>query len=226
MEEWRLAEKPIRVLLERKNNMNNKGLILGLATFSFSLVCAAVSVDMTLYAGDDAVVKSSNPDGSYGTGEHLEWAVTAESPYEGVKSYLRFRLPEGAAGNITSATLRFTRSSVGPWNTYPRLYVLNDDAPGQDWAESSIAWNNAPANRTNDYGFSASEATFIVQGTLPGYNAGGVVGELWSINSGLTNPLNTDTDQWVTFMVEWGVHPMLLLRILRPRNMRRCQGRC
>ncbi len=187
--------------------MNNNGLILGVATFSLSLVCAAISVDMTLYAGDDAVVKSSDPDGSYGTGEHLEWAVTAASPYEGVKSYLRFRLPEGVAGNITSATLRFTRSSVGPWTTYPKLYVLNDDASGQDWAESAIAWNNAPANRTNDYGFSASEASFIVQGSLPGYNAGGVVGEPWSINSGLTNPLNADTDQWVTFMVEWGSAP-------------------
>ena len=160
-----------------------------------------------LYAGWDAVVRSSDPDANFGSGWHNAWSCTSQDPYNGVKSYIRFKLPKKAVGNISTASLCFTRSGVGPWITRPDLYLLNPDAADQDWNEQSITWNNAPANQIAGSGFAMNQATWIAQGSLAGSQYGGTTGDVWRVTGELTESLNSHSGQLVTFMIDWGGSP-------------------
>ncbi len=188
--------------------VNIRWFIFYIVTSGFCLARAAEPVRVTLYAGSDATIKSTAPGSNFGTDAQIQWSCTSTSPYAGNKCYFRFRLPKDAAGYTTAATLKLTRSGVSPWNTRARLYVLNDNAAGQNWTESAITWNNAPANTLTDYGFDTNQASYITQVNLLGWkNAANLTGEVWAVSNGVANVLNADTDQLVTFMVEWALAP-------------------
>ena len=68
------------------------------------------------------------------------------------KIYLRFpvNLPPGQ--RVTQASLTMTEGSV-PNATVPltyNVYGLRFASAGQNWSQTNISWNNAPANLTND----------------------------------------------------------------------------
>lgn len=141
------------------------------------------------------------------------------------KSYIRFD-SSAVTGSVLSATLNLIVSvnnggGSNPLNPDPQsftlnVYGLNDGATagggklGEDWAESSITWDNAPANIASGTG--AGQLVSTGSGTANGGQAvflgqldittSDSVGAVVSFsNAALVNFLNTDTNGVVTIII-------------------------
>ncbi|TLX70658.1 DNRLRE domain-containing protein [Labilibacter sediminis] len=100
-------------------------------------VYLANASDVALNPTHDAYVRGgSSADINYGTNTDLLVKMTAIEDYNR-KIYLQFDLSE--YNNIESATLRLYANQVSPFT------VTAYEASNNSWDESSITWNNAPA---------------------------------------------------------------------------------
>ena len=80
------------------------------------------------------------------------------------------------------------------------VYVLNDGDSGEGWSESTLTWNNAPANNiTSDYALlgnaSLIDTFWVHDGDAVGWPTISVS------NAALVNALNADTDGSITFIL-------------------------
>lgn len=139
------------------------------------------------------------------------------------KIYLRFDVSSlGAAVDTASLSLTVALNNGGSTNTTPQnftlaLYGLNDGSTagagflGEDWGETALNWNNAPANIVSGAG--AGNAARTGTGTANGGEAvllavfnvtsADVVNSvvLAASGSSLVDFLNEDTNGHVTFIV-------------------------
>ncbi len=169
------------------------GLVLGLVSTSWATV-------VTLDAVADSHVASNSADYNYGTETGL--SVYNKSTNTGCKAYMRFELPADF-GTATSATMRIVVSYQGkPWNSSYNVYGLNDTASGQDWGETTITWNNAPANDTSSSSDFTSDATNVGSFGVTGYKHVNEVGAAKTVSTAeLLSFINADTDRAVTLMI-------------------------
>ena len=129
------------------------------------------------------------------------------------KAYGKFDLST-VTTDRTSATFEITQALTygvpegqpAVWVT--EVYALDDNATGQDWNESTITYNNAPAN-INSAGvgaFPETEFFDLNQSSVVGSYIfdvnGGVVGTVYSFSSAaLLAAVNNDTDNLLTLML-------------------------
>ena len=123
------------------------------------------------------------------------------------KGYMRFDLSPLTFDHTTglgsaTLTLNSVESSVGTETdneTYEfEVFGLLDGDPGENWAENSIVWSNAPANDTASHDGMLANATSLGTFTLDGKG----IGELNFSTEGLTDFVAASTaDDLVTLMI-------------------------
>jgi hypothetical protein len=160
-------------------------LVAGFAVV-VALLTVAVSTPVRaelIYATADAFVRGSQyGDTNYGTAGqlHLKRFGTAEHSR---KAWIRFDLSSLSFDHVTqldTATLllNFVDSTLGTesqgltWEF--RVYGLSDGHAGEMWGESSITWNNAPANNTGSAWEVTSDATLLGSFSVQGKGVGPV----------------------------------------------------
>jgi hypothetical protein len=116
------------------------------------------------------------------------------------KSYIRFDLTGQDIHATPNASLQFAVSSAWVDATPWQVYGLKNADAGESWGESTITWNNAPANTTSSGdGLVSSRVTLLGTLAVTGAQPLGQVLELRS--TALNAFLLADTNNQVTFIV-------------------------
>ncbi len=175
------------------------------ASATASATPRALSSMTTLEASADALVRAGS-DGTtnfattnFGTAPTLvvKNSTTAATQR---KSYIRFDLTGQDLHATPNASLQFAVSSAWVDATPWQVYGLKNADAGESWGESTITWNNAPANTTGSGdGLVSSRVTLLGTLAVTGAQPLGKVLELRS--AALDAFLLADTDNRVTFIV-------------------------
>ncbi|WP_417848924.1 DNRLRE domain-containing protein [Thalassoglobus sp.] len=116
--------------------------ILSLFLVSSNLEASMVTVTTDTGAnGADARIRLSQANTNYGSSEFVSMQNDTTTSR---KTYLRFDL--SSISSVTNATLFLTPTDNFAGSVTFNLYGLNDLDVGEGWGESTITWNNAPAN--------------------------------------------------------------------------------
>lgn len=125
------------------------------------------------------------------------------------KGYVRFDIPALSPSMLFDAKLEFTAASAGG-NWRLNILGLPDGHAGEGWGESTITWNNAPANLLTSGGGDpllsgaggTTGAIFLGQLDMTGIAAGDKL-TLWDADTAgaLLDFLLADTDGRVTFIL-------------------------
>ncbi len=165
----------------------------------FSAVCSPAVAGMITTAdgnGADAVIRNGSfANTNYGAEAHL-WAKNDRFTEFNRKFYLRFDL-SSFDDVIDTAVLTLTASSSGALTPYElRVYGLKDGHAGENWAESSITFNNAPGNNSS---LDSASSSAVLLGTMafPLVSAGT---PLSFSSPALVSFLNSDTNNLVTLI--------------------------
>ncbi|MFI4910937.1 MAG: hypothetical protein ACIAQZ_04650 [Sedimentisphaeraceae bacterium JB056] len=167
---------------------------------------------VTLSAVADTDIRMAAPDYAHSTRTGM-W-VSSQST-NGMKGYARFTLPTDI-GSVVSSTITYNRTvAAGAWNSTYDIYVLNDNAVGNDWPSANSArnpgdpytmgltWNNAPGNdTTSSILFDTATTSMLGDFTVVGTSYGGTVGDSYSLsNTALNDAISADTDGAITLMI-------------------------
>jgi methionine-rich copper-binding protein CopC len=175
------------------------------ASQTVSATPRAFSGTTTLEASADAFVRAGS-DGTtnfaatnFGTVSTLVVKNSATAANQR-KSYIRFDLTGQDIHATPNASLQFAVSSAWVDATPLQVYGLKNADVGEAWGESTITWNNAPANTTGSGdGLVSSRVTLLGTLAVTGAQPLGQVLELRS--AALDAFLLADTDDKVTFIV-------------------------
>lgn len=183
-----------------------KSPFLAAALGILSLPAVSHAFTYALTADADAYINGgASADTTFGGNSNIVLKNGAAANNFARKGYVRFDISTIPAP-ITDAVLSLAVSlndgggnpAGPPQNFTIEVFGLADGDPGENWDESTISWNNAPANDTaSGSGFLAnavSLGTFSVSNTDVG-------GSIVTFNSSLfTDFLNNDTDGLSTLM--------------------------
>jgi methionine-rich copper-binding protein CopC len=160
----------------------------------------AFSGTTTLEASADAFVRAgSDAATNFGTSPTLVVKNSATAITQR-KSYVRFDLTGQDIHVTPNASLQFAVSSAWVDATPLQVYGLKNADAGESWGESTITWNNAPANTTSSGdGLVSSRVTLLGTLAVTGAQPLGQVLELRS--AALDAFLLADTDNKVTFIL-------------------------
>ncbi len=145
-----------------------------LATLVLALAaghCAAAVITTAQGDGADTFIQLGSAGSNFGAAGQV---VIKDAGGSGTtrKGYLRFDLSAetGAfldAELLLDVVLNNSSGANPPPNEYTvRVYGLNDGHPDEGWGESTITWNNAPANVTSN-NLIGEGATFLGRFTVP-----------------------------------------------------------
>ncbi|OYV05627.1 MAG: hypothetical protein CFE26_10615, partial [Verrucomicrobiales bacterium VVV1] len=170
------------------------------ASQTVSATPRAFSGITTLEARADAFVRAgSDATTNFGTSPTLVVKNSATAATQR-KSYVRFDLTGQDIHATPNASLQFAVSSAWVDATPLQVYGLKNADAGESWGESTITWNNAPANTTSSGdGLVSSRVTLLGTLAVTGAQPLGQVLELRS--AALDAFLLADTDNRVTFIV-------------------------
>ena len=153
---------------------------------------SAQAIPVTTADGDGADVSvflMGAVDANFGS-EPLLY-VTRQITVDHQFTYLRFDL-SGISDPIVAAQVELARTELGYGSV--NFFGLNDNAAGNDWDESSITWNTAPAKSGG--GLDASLIT-----PLGGFGGFSLPGTEIFTTPALLSFLNADTDGLVTLIL-------------------------
>jgi methionine-rich copper-binding protein CopC len=170
------------------------------ASQTVSATPRAFSSTSTLEASADAFVRAgTSATTNFGTAPTLVVKNSATADTQR-KSYIRFDLTGQDINATPNASLQFAVSSAWVDATPWQVYGLKNADAGESWGESTITWNNAPANTTSS-GDGLVSSRVVLLGTLAvtGAQPLGQVLELRS--AALDAFLLADTDDKVTFIL-------------------------
>lgn len=168
---------------------------------------ALISITTSDGNGADAHIWVAAPNSNYGVGEAIGVKNDTAFPGNNRKGFLKFDYSFGSA-LITDAVLELVYSGTNapdtPANpsTY-HIYGLNNGHAGENWADNSITWNNAPGHNTGSAGVLASETTYLGNFNI-NFSITQVGDTISFATQELTDFLNTDTDGLVTFIITRG----------------------
>lgn len=178
---------------------------------SFSLMVFSITVSATtLTAQADAFVIASSPNSTNGTGSTFLVKNAASSDGStnvnlsaSRKAYIQFDL-SSQSGPATNTSLSLVYAggaggiAVSGLQTF-NIFGLNDGVSGENWSESTLTWNNAPANNTTSRSGVTSSATLLGQFTIDGTGTSGEIIQL--SGTSLNDFLNQDTNGLATFII-------------------------
>ena len=163
----------------------------------------AVVITTDQGAGADAYVRS----GSFGNSNSGTDAMLLlknrggnEQDYSR-KSYARFDLSGIDLSAVSAATLNLVVDHTNLMAASGvNVFALNDLDAGEGWGETTITWNNAPANNVdNGYGVDSARATDLGDAPLPGSAPNGTPVSFAS--AALTNAVKADTNGSFTLIL-------------------------
>ncbi len=154
----------------------------------------------TLESSADAFVRAgTHATTNFGTVDTLVVKNSAAADTQR-KSYIRFDLTGQNIHSTPNASLQFMVASAWADSTPWLVYGLKNADAGESWGESTITWNNAPANTTSSGdGLGGSRVTLLGTLATTGPQPLGQVLELQS--AALDAFLLADTDDKVTFIL-------------------------
>ena len=161
--------------------------------FGKSETHAAVESSITLAAVADAHVDSINSDSNYGT----ETTILISDGRR--KAYMRFDLSSASAiTTVTNAKLNLTFNSATHSSNYEcNVYALNQSNTNQTWGETTITWNNAPANASGNN--VSSDATLLGSFQVP---ANSTDGQVFTFSSdALRKTIQANTNDTLTLII-------------------------
>jgi hypothetical protein len=168
-----------------------------------TLVTAQAQVDVN--ASADARVNYANPGTNYGTETAIYTRAAGLKNSLSSKIYCRFDLGSQITNwsapyrVVSAATLHLRDNSSSAGQITNSVYGLKDGQAGESWGETTITWNNAPANDTNGAWYVGAEATYLGQFTYTGTGTG--TNWISFTSSNLVDFLNADTNGVVTLML-------------------------
>ncbi len=176
-----------------------------------SLIIFSMSVSATtITAQADSFVVASSPNSSDGSNSELRVKNAASSDGSSNvnlsasrKIYIQFNL-SGLSQSIANASFSLVDEGGSGGNPVSGLqtfniFGLNDGVSGENWTESTLTWNNAPANNTTSRSGVTSSATLLGQFTI---NGTGNQGDLIQFSgASLDSFLNQDTNGLATLIV-------------------------
>jgi hypothetical protein len=171
------------------------------ASETVSATPSALSGKTTLEASADAFVRAGSTNSSINFGSSATLVVKNSATADNQrKSYIRFDLTGQDIHTTPNASLQFSVSSAWVDATPLQVYGLKNADAGEAWGESTITWNNAPANTTGSGdGLVSSRVTLL--GTLA-VNGAQPLGQVLELRSAALDAfLLADTDDRVTFIV-------------------------
>lgn len=181
-------------------------LAAGLLLFAPATARAAFSYTTAVGNGADAQVEydqawnSWTADTNYGADgypgiKYLDknYSPALDGKIWSMKSYLRFDTT-GLSGTATGASLTLSFEAVGGTSVL-NVYGLTNGAVGQNWGESTITWNNAPANDIASNSGVTSDAVLLGTWTVSSNGAHSFT------STNLVNFVNADTDHQLTFIL-------------------------
>ena len=190
--------------------------VCSLAVCGFFLLAALVSAEEKtvttadgMFGADAYVQGGGSADNNYGTGTTivLKDRPGSTTPNEYTrKGYVRFDLSRLGAMTPLAATLELkiaNNDSGGgnptPYNFTVNVYGLDDGDAGEGWGESTITWNNAPANDTGSTTNIFANAAHL--GTFPVTSSDGDNTVVTFSNAALTAFISADTDELLTLIL-------------------------
>jgi hypothetical protein len=183
---------------------NSSVLIAMIVLLGFQLQAQAASITLTTDDGNgaDAFVLANNANSNFGNDSAIR-VKNAPGTFNR-KGYFRFDLSAVGAAPLTDATLTLiignsgTGTAVTGTQTFSVYGLLNGN-PGETWGESTITWNNAPANDTSSGSGVLATASLLGQFSFTG---NGIAGTPVTLSgTALDNFLNADTNDLATFIL-------------------------
>ena len=178
-------------------------ILIGLA-FNGSARSALIDLDTGVGNGADSFISTwaSETNTNFGTSDTFYLKNDAGTGFVHRKGYLRF---DHSSINepINNAILRLsfvedTHTTFATWTF--NVYGLLDGHSGENWLETGITWNNAPANNTSSGGVLGSETLFL--GSFNIDTSTLVAGDVVNFSSsGLTSFIQNDTNDLATLIL-------------------------
>jgi hypothetical protein len=123
-----------------------------------------VSLTTAFGNGADTWIEKNIPDTNLGSAGVVAIKNDDFTPFNVLfrKIYLRFDLSSTNKSQIGNGDLNlaFVDTNFSPTLSTYSVYGLNDGNVGENWSESTITWNNAPANRERNF-IDTSQTTFL-----------------------------------------------------------------
>lgn len=153
----------------------------------------------------DASISNVEP----GTNAGWNTIIRAENKYGAyrAKSYLRFGLNASGAGSMIPSSARLTLTPAywdddGSGTRSFDVFAIRDGDPADaagGWSESSVTWNNAPANEVATNGFDPARTTFLGTWVMPAAVSPGQ--QIHFSSPALLNAISNDTNGSLTVML-------------------------
>lgn len=156
---------------------------------SFLVCSATIAEQLILNVSQNAYVDQNQPDDNF---DGTEILIAQRDP-QGEKIYLQFNL-SNLVEPICDITA-FEFDYAGNYGRYAQVYLITGET-ADNWQQSTITWNNAPANNTSHAYEFLENAVYIGQVDITEYNEFGTVNIIWSANASkdaVINKLNSDS---------------------------------
>ena len=179
------------------------GVIASLALLGGSQAFAVNYMEATI---NDSFIRGGNSSTmTHGTNNSL--LIKDASTNFSRKSLIQFDLsalgPVPASGGFLQLVI--SNNDQGGGGTTPQDYDvllsrLNDGDPGESWSETTVTWNNAPANDTgSNQNWLAANSTPVTTQTILGSPVNSTL--LIPLDSATIASINGDSDGLITFLV-------------------------
>jgi hypothetical protein len=152
--------------------------------------------------GADAYVRGgTNGGNNYGNSQNLVVKHSSNSSFTR-HAYLKFDLSDIGEALHAGLTLDVLSNNGGGNDPTPKVFTvevfgLNDGESGENWAEGTIDYNNAPGHLGSNNGMDPSTTTFLGSFVVEDNPGGRVI----FANEDLIDFLNADTNDLVTLML-------------------------
>jgi len=178
-------------------------LVGSICVFSHSVAIGAL-ISTSDGDGADAFVWYAQPNSNYGTEEIVAIKADSGGLLNSRKGYLRFDVSSIADPiDIVALSLVYTGTNAANAPADPstyNIYGLTDGGAGETWGESTITWNNAPANVAS----SANGVDLALASFLGSFDINQPVNpdDVFGLSSSdLTAFVQADTDGLVTLII-------------------------
>ena len=178
-------------------------ILIGLA-FNRPALSALIDLDTGVGNGADSYISSlaGKTNTNFGTLDTFDLKNDAGTGFLNRKGYLRFD-HSSVNDPINNASLRlsFVEDNHATFATWTfNVYGLSDGHSGENWLETGITWNNAPANNTSSGGLLGDQALLLGSFTID--TSVLVAGDIVNFSSsGLTNFIQNDTNDLATLIL-------------------------
>jgi len=161
------------------------------STTNDAFVRSGVHADTT-FNNNDLTVKDSNPANNFARKGYIQFDLSGLGPVPASGGFLKLVVASNNGGG----------NPQGPPQDFDLLVsTLNDADPGETWSESTLTFNNAPANDTaSEDGFLAANSGAVTTYSIASSDVVNTT-LMFPLSPGLLADVNGDSDGLITFLL-------------------------